>query len=205
MDQLTFFHAPNSRSAGTLALLEELGAEFELHLLNLKNGDQRKLDYLKINPMGKVPAILHNGALVTEQVAIFIYLADLFPKADLAPKLGDGLRGPYLRWMAFYGSCFEPAIVDRAMKRDPAPASSSPYGDFDTVFNTLNSQLAKGPFFLGEKFTALDVLWGGALSWITMFGLIPATPLIKDYIERVNKRPAMMRAKQKDAELAAAL
>src|SRR6201994_3989730 len=94
--KLVFFHSPNTRSAGARILLEELGAPYEMHVLNMKAGEQRQADYLKVNPMGKVPAILHGDALVTEQVAVFIYLADLFPEAGLAPGLGDPLRGPYL-------------------------------------------------------------------------------------------------------------
>jgi len=94
---ITFYHGPNTRSTGTLILLEELGVNYQLHVLNIKVGEQRKPEYLAINPMGKVPAILHGEALVTEQGAIFIYLADLYPQADFAPQIGDPLRGPYLR------------------------------------------------------------------------------------------------------------
>ena len=201
--QLTFFHAPNTRSTGALTLLKELGADYKLHVLNMKAGEQRKPEYLAINPMGKVPALLHGDALITEQVAVFIYLADLYPKADLAPKTGDPLRGPYLRWMVFYGSCFEPAIIDRSQKREPAPQGTSPYGDFDTMFKTLTDQLAKGPYLLGNKFTAVDVLWGTALRWITLYQLVPALPVIQAYIDRVNARPSAAWAAAKDAELAA--
>jgi glutathione S-transferase len=123
--QVTLFHCPNTRSTGALILLKELEAGYHLHVLNMKAGEQRGAAYLAINPMGKVPAVMHGSALVTEQVAVFLYLADLFPKNGLAPAIGDPLRGPYLRWMAFYGSCFEPALMDRAMKREPAPASTA--------------------------------------------------------------------------------
>src|ERR1700722_8482231 len=115
-ETLTLYHAPQARSSAALTLLEELGAPYELHVLNLKAGEQRQKGYLAVNPLGKVPAIRHRGALVTEQVAIFIYLADLFPEAGLAPAPGDALRGPYLRWMVYYAACYEPALVDRAMK-----------------------------------------------------------------------------------------
>ena len=202
--KLTLFHSPNTRSTGARILLEELGAKYELHALNMKAGEQRQSPYLAINPMGKVPAILHGDALVTEQVAVFLYLADLFPQAGLTPAIGDPLRGPYLRWMAFYGSCFEPAVVDKSMKRDAAAASTSPYGEFDTMFKTLTDQLAKGPYLLGEKFTAVDVLWGTALTWTTMFGLVPETPVTRAYMDRVNARPAVAHARKLDAELAAA-
>ena len=202
--QLTFYHAPNSRSSGVLALLEELGADYELRVLNLKAGEQRAPAYLAVNPMGKVPALRHGDALVTEQVAVYLYLADLYPNAGLAPRLEDPLRGPYLRWLAFYGSCFEPAVIDRSMKRDPAPAATSPYGDFETMLRTLTNQLELGPFLLGSRFTAADVLWGSALAWTTGFGLVPSSPAIERYLQAVHSRPAMVRARARDAELAAA-
>ena len=125
-DIITFFHSPNTRSSGVRILLEELGALYELRPINMKAGEQRKPAYLAVNPMGNVPAILHRGSLVTEQVAIFIYLADLFPQAKLAPALDDPRRGPYLRWLVYYGSCFEPAVVDRAMKREPGALAMVP-------------------------------------------------------------------------------
>lgn len=202
--KVTLYHSPNTRSSGALTLLEELGAPYELHVLNMKAGEQRGPDYLAINPMGKVPALQHGDALVTEQVAIFLYLADLFPEAGLAPPVGDPLRGPYLRWMVFYAACFEPAVIDRATQRDPAPMPMSPYGDYDTMLNTLTGQLAKGPYLLGEQFSAADVLWGGALTWTTMFKLVPELPVITKYIDRCSARPSVAQAKAKDAELAAA-
>jgi glutathione S-transferase len=201
--KITLFHSPNTRSTGALILLEELQVPYDLHVLNMQAGEQRQPAFLAINPMGKVPAILYGDALVTEQIAIYIFLADLFPQAGLAPDLNDPRRGPYLRWMAFYAACFEPAVVDRAMKRDPAPAAMSPYGDFETVMSTLTAQLDAGPYILGQSFSAADVLWGTALQWITLFGLVPETPAIKRYIERITTRPAALRIKEMDAILAA--
>ena len=124
--KITLYHSPNTRSSGALTLLEELGVPYELHVLNMKAGEQRGPRYLAVNPMGKVPALKHGDALITEQVAIFLYLADLFPEAKLAPPIGDPLRGPYLRWMIFYAACFEPAVIDGATHRDPAPQPMSP-------------------------------------------------------------------------------
>jgi glutathione S-transferase len=200
---IVLYHSPNSRSTGTLVLLEELGVPYELRAVNMRAGEQRQPEFLAINPMGKVPAVLDGDVLVTEQVAIYLYLADLFPQAGLAPSLNDRRRGPYLRWMAFYAACFEPAVVDKAMKREPGSLAMSPYGDYDTVMATLNAQLEAGPFMLGQTFSAADVLWGTALQWTTMFGLVAETPAVKAYIERVTTRPAAQRARQIDAELAA--
>ena len=202
---LRFFHSPRTRSTGVLTLLEELGADYELHVLNTKAGEQLRPEYLAINPMGKVPAVQHGDAVVTEQGAVYLYLADLFPAAGLAPAIGDPLRGPFLRWLFFYGSSFEPALVDRSMKREPAPPSTSPYRDWDTMLKTLIDGLTPGPYLLGERFSAADVLWGTALRWTTMFKLVPELPAITDYIARIAGRPAVVRAAKKDAELAAAL
>lgn len=197
---LTFYYAPHSRANVTLYLLEELAAPYTMHAMSLYAGDQRKPEYLAINPMGKVPAIEHGDALITEQVAIIIYLADLFAEKGLAPQLGDPLRGPYLRWLVFYAACLEPAGADRALKREPGKPSMMPYGDFDTTVKTVTDQLDRGRYMLGEKFTAADVLWGGGLAYMTMFGIIPKTPRIAEYVAEFEARPAVIRAKQIEAD-----
>jgi glutathione S-transferase len=201
--KLTLFHSPNTRSSCALNLLLELDVPYELHVLNFKTNEQREPAYLAINPMGKVPAIKHGDALVTEQVAIFLYLADLFPQNQLAPTINDPLRGPYLRWMIFYAACMEPACMDRAMKREPASLVSSPYGDFASMIGTVTTQLSRGPWMLGEKFTAADVLWGTALTYMTGFGIVESTPAIKTYTERWNSRPSVARLAAIDKDLLA--
>lgn len=198
---ITLYHAPQTRSHGVLTLLEELAADYALQVLDFGRNEQRGAAYRAINPMGKVPAIRHGDAVVTEQVAIFLYLADLYPEASLAPPIGDALRGPYLRWMAFYGACFEPACMDRALKREAANASSLPYGDFETTLNTVLEPLGKAEYLLGERLCAADFLWGTALGWLVRFGVVPALPVIQGYVERITTRPSAKRAQEIDAEL----
>jgi glutathione S-transferase len=202
-DPITLFHAPQSRSSGTPTLLEELGAPYELHVLNMKAGEQRQREYLAVNPLGKVPAIRHREALVTEQVAIFLYLSDLFPKTGLAPAIGDPRRGPYLRWMVYYAACYEPALVDRAMKREAAPLSMSPYGDFDTMLGTVVARLADAPYLLGNALSAADILWGLALRWGTMFKIVPENPVIMAYVARITGRPSFAKVAAMDVKWAA--
>jgi glutathione S-transferase len=202
-DRITLYYSPQTRATGTRVLLEELGAPYDLHVLNMKAGEQRGAAYLAINPLGKVPAISHGEALVTEQVAIYIYLADLFPKAGLTPALDDPLRGPYLRWIAYYGSSFEPALIDRFMKREPAPATQSPYADYDAMLGALQAQLSKGPYLLGGRMTAADILWGVAFNWTMRFGLVPGDGVFKAYADRITSRPAFQRITAADAEMAA--
>ena len=202
-NRITLYYSPQSRAMGTRVLLEELGAPYDLHVLNMKAGEQRQPAYLAINPLGKVPAIQHGGALVTEQVAICIYLSDLFPQAGLTPAPGDPLRGPYLRWIAYYGSSFEPALIDKFMKREPMTITQSPYADYDTMLGALEAQLSKGPYLLGERMTAADILWGVAFNWTMMFGIVPTKDVFVRYSERITSRPAYQRISAADDEMAA--
>ena len=128
---------------------------------------------------------------------------EIFVHNESAPALDDPQRGPYLRWLVYYGSCFEPAVVDRAMKREPGQLAMVPYGDYDTMLKTLTGQLAKGPYLLGEQISAADVLWGTALTWTVMFKLVPELPVITDYVKRMTGRPAFEKVKAADAKLAA--
>lgn len=196
---ITLYHASPSRSSGVLALLEALAADYEIAPISLKDGDNLKPAFLAINPMGKVPTVVHDGAVVTEQVAIYPYLAELYPEAGLAPAVGDARRGPFLRWLAFYGSCFEPAMIDKAMKRDPAPRGTSPYVDAETVLRVLEEQLARGDYLLGDTLSAADFLWGSALGWMSQFGLVQPGPATAAYIARMAAHPAVQRAQQIDA------
>ncbi len=202
-DRVTLYYNPQSRAVGTRILLEELGAPYDVRLIDFTDGKHLTTDFLAVNPMGKVPTIVHRGAVVTEQVAITIYLADAFPSAGLAPAIGDPLRGPYLRWIAFQGSCFEPAVVDRALKREAPPRAMSPYADADTAIKAILDQIARGPFILGERFSAADVLWGTSLRWITRFGLIEKTPSLAAYLDRVTTRPAFGRVQAINDEILA--
>ncbi len=197
--ELTFFHAAQSRSAGVRILLEELGVPYTCHKIDFKAEDQRKPDFLAVNPMGKVPAIRHGQSVVTEQVAIYTYLADYFSEAGLAPDLKDPDRGPYLRWMAFYGSCFEPAVIDNYLKRENGPQGMSPYGTFNAVIDTLDAQLSKGPYVLGERFSAADILWGTALGWMLSFKIVPERPSFRALADRIAARPAASKAQALDA------
>ena len=201
--KVTLYYAPRSRSTGTLTLLEEMGVPYDLKVLNLRAGDQRQPAFLSINPMGKVPTLVHQGQVVTEQVAIYIYLSDLFPDAKLSVPAGDPLRGSFLRWMTFYAACMEPACTDKSMKRETPPRSQSGYGDYDTVIGAVNAQLEKGPYFLGDRMTAADILWGTALSWLTLWDLVPKLPAIVSYAERITTRPIVARVRERDAALAA--
>ncbi|RBP85083.1 glutathione S-transferase family protein [Marinomonas rhizomae] len=198
---ITLYHAPQTRGTGVLVLLEELGVPYEMKVLNFKAGENQQPEFLAINPLGKFPTLVHNGTVVTEQVACYLYLADLFPEKGLAPALNDPKRGAYLRWMAYQGSSFEPALIDKAFNRSPVEATQLSYGSFDKMLKTLFDQIAKGPYLLGEQLYAVDILWGISLKWCRMFGLITTNPVVDAYIDRVISRPAFIKAEQQDQAL----
>ncbi|MGH1571463.1 glutathione S-transferase family protein [Methylobacterium sp. P31] len=202
LSDIEFYHAPNTRSTGVRVLLEELGVPYRLHALNMCAGEHLQDAYRAINPMAKVPAIRHGEALVTEQAAVYLYLADLFPEAGLAPAVTDPARAAYLRWMVFYGSCFEPAVIDRYLKREPGSRAMSAYADYDTVIARVIEALTPGPYLLGARFSAADVLWGGALGWTMGFGLVAPDPVLTAYVDRIRSRPASQEVAAADAQLA---
>ena len=201
--EVTLFHAPNTRSSGTLRLLEEMGVPYRLQVLDMAKGEHKRPDYLAINPMGKVPAIRVGETVVTEAAAIALFLGDLFPETGMCPPPGDPLRGALLRWLFFYGNCVEPAILQKAMNWEAPRASMAGYGTYDDTMAAVDGQLAAGPWVLGERFTVADGVWGPALSWLTQFGLVPRTPAIAAYVERFAARPAAARVVAIDTELAA--
>src|SRR5690554_1417600 len=133
---ITLYHAPQTRGTGVWVLLEELGISYDMKILNFKAGENQQPEFLAINPLGKFPTLVHNGTVVTEQVACYLYLADLFPEKGLAPALDDPKRGTYLRWMAYQGSSYEPALIDSAFNRSAIDPSQASYGSFDKMLKT---------------------------------------------------------------------
>ena len=145
-------------------MLEEIGEPYDIHLLSLNKGDNRAPEFLAVNPMGKVPALKHGDVVITEAAAICAYLADEFPRAKLNVPVGDPRRGVYLKWLFFGPSCIEPAMMDRAAPRKEEPRRAMlGYGDFDTVMDVVAKAVSKGPYLLGDQFTAADVVIGSGL------------------------------------------
>jgi glutathione S-transferase len=205
MAALTLYHAFPSRSSIVRWMLEEIGEPYDLELLRLGEGEQLKADYLAINPMGKVPALKHGDVVITEAAAICTYLADAFPQAKLNVPIGDPRRGVYLKWLFFGPGCIEPAITDKAYPRAEQPRRGTlGYGNYDLVMDVMAKGLGKGPYLMGEQFTAADVVIGSTLRWGMMFGLLPTRPEFMAYVGRLEQRPALQRATALDQQLAAA-
>ncbi len=197
--ELIFYHTPPSRSGIVRWMLEEIGRPYEVRLV--AKGATREPAYLAVNPMGKVPAIVHHGVVITEAAAICCYLADTFADAGLAIPIGDLRRGPYLKWLFFGPSCFEPAVIDQMCGRPPAPPAGLGWGDLDTVLDVMATALEPGPFLLGEPFTAADVVIGSGIRWAMMTGNLPERPQFTAYAERLAERPALKRAMELDRPL----
>jgi glutathione S-transferase len=205
MAKLTLYHAAPSRSSIVRWMLEEIGEPYDIHHLSLSKEDNRAPEYLAVNPMGKVPALRHGDVVITEAAAICTYLADEFPRAKLNIPIGDARRGPYLKWLFFGPSCIEPAMMDRAFPRkEEARRGAMGYGDFDTVMNVVAKAVAKGPYIMGDQFTAADVVIGSDLRFGMMFKMLPERSEFTAYTGRLGQRPALQRAQARDEELAAA-
>lgn len=198
---LTLYHSPQSRSTTVRWMLEELGEPYEMRLLNLRAGEQLQPAFLAINPMGKVPALVHDGAVITEAAAICCYLADAYPKANLAAPIGDPRRGPYLKWLFFGPSCLEPALISTSMDGPQPPRARAGWGDYETVIGVLQQAVADGPYLLGEQFTAADVVIGAGLRWGMLLKLVPELPEFVAYTGRLAERPALQRQIALDREL----
>jgi glutathione S-transferase len=200
---VTFYHNPMSRGRIVHWMLEEANAPYEMKVVSFAKGEHKSPEFLAVNPMGKIPAIVHRGTVVTEAAAICAYLADAFPAAGLAPKLDDSKRGDYFRWLFFSAGCAEAAIVDRMFER-PAPSRPAAlgYGNYDDAINTLEKALTPGPFILGEKFSAADVYTGSAIGWGLMMKALEPRPAFTQYLGRLSARPAFQRVTAQNDALA---
>lgn len=199
-EEIIFYHNPRSRAQMAHWMLEETGAPYRTVIVDFESGENRKPGFLAVNPMGKVPAIVHRGVTITETGAIIAYLADAFPAAGLAPAPGDAARGAYYRWLFFGAGCFEPSLLDQMTKRPAPDRRVAGYGSYDEVLNALRQALAKGPYLLGERFTAADLYIAAQLNWARMFGAegVKDDPVFEAYLARATDRAAYRRAGAED-------
>ena len=201
--EMIFYTNPQSRGQIARWALEEVGAEYRQEILEY--GDAMKSEeFLKLNPMGKVPTIVHKGKVVTECAAICAYLADAFPESGLAPNLDN--RAEYYRWLFFSAGPLEAAIVNRSLGVDVKEDQERMvgYGNYDLVLDTLSQQLLNSPYVAGDQFTAADIYVGSHVLWGLHFGSMEMRPGFEEYAARVSKRPGFMAAKKVDEQLIAA-
>lgn len=206
MSDLVFYTNPMSRGRIIRWMLEEVGQPYETKVLRWETGEAKAADYLAINPMGKVPAIVHDGVIVTECAAICAYLADAFPQAGLAPPAQSRLRGPYYRWLFFGAGPIEQAVGAKAVNLEPTieQRSSLGFGCMEDVLAALEGAVENRPYLVGDSFTAADLYLASHLSWGMNFGTIEKRPAFETYAERHLQRPAAQRADEIDNALIAA-
>ena len=195
---LTLYTHPMSRGRMARWMLEELGQPYETVVLDYAT-TMKAPAYLAINPMGKVPAVVHDGHVVTEVAAICTYLADAFPEAGLLPK--D--KAAFYRWMFFGAGPIEQAVTNTALGWVPKPDQErrTGYGTLDRVVSTLTTHLAARPFICGETFSAADVFVGAQIGWGLSFGTMPGNDTLTSYWQRIATRPALARANAADDAL----
>jgi glutathione S-transferase len=202
MADLKFYTNPMSRGQTIRWMLEEVGEPYETEILEY--GSSMKAEpYLSINPMGKVPAIVHNGRVVTEVAAICCYLADAFPQARLAPPLAE--RADYYRWIFFTSGPVEAAFSNKSAGWEPAPEKQAMfgYGSYDTAIKTLATALTGKTYIAADHFTAADLFVGAMVNFMLQFKLLDPTPVFTDYAARMTDRDAYRRAKDIDGKLIA--
>jgi glutathione S-transferase len=205
-DELVLYTNPMSRGRIARWMLEEVGHPYKTEVLNYAS-TMKAPAYLAINPMGKVPALRHGDAVVTETAAICAYLADAFPQAGLAPPSGSKMRAPYYRWLFFTAGPVEAALTNKALGFEVPPDRERMmgYGNIAQALDTLEAAVSRGEYLVGEGFTAADLYVGSHIGFGMMFGTLEKRPAFENYWQRVSSRPACLRAKELDDAQAAEL
>ena len=205
-DELVLYTNPMSRGRIARWMLEEVGQPYKVEVLDYTS-TMKAPAYLTINPMGKVPALRHGDAVVTETAAICAYLADAFPQAGLAPPPGHKLRAPYYRWLFFAAGPVEAAVTNKALGFvvPPDRERMMGYGNIAQTLSTLEAAVSRGDYLAGDSFTAADLYVGSHIGFGIMFGTLEKRPAFEQYWQRISSRPACRRAKELDDATAAEL
>jgi len=198
-DDLIFYTNPMSRGQIVRWMLEEVGASYETKVLDYAT-TLKSPEYLAVNPMGKVPAIKHNGQVVTECAAICAYLADAFPQAGLAPPASSPARAPYYRWLFFGAGPVEAATTNRSagFVATQAQERMMGYGTFEGTIDAMEGAVGAGDYLAGDRFSAADLYLGSQISFGLRFGSLEPRPAFEAYVARLTARPAYQRAQEID-------
>ena len=195
---ITLFHKPQTRSTRFIFLLEELDAPYQIRLVTTRTRDgSGAVDPQNPHPHGKVPAISDDGVVVFESPAIVLYLTDRFPRNQLGPLAGERERGPYLSWLSYYTGVLEPAFMSKFMNVD-VPRATAGWVPVEEAMPAVIQILSRGPYILGERFSAADVLYGTTFAMFAQSPLMPKSSVVDEYIKRVVGRPAFARAQTRD-------
>ena len=197
---ISIYWCPRTRAVRAVFMAEELGVEYELVPVDIRDQASKSgAAFRAASPMGKVPAIADGEVLLADSAAICLYLADRYPEAGLAPVFDDPARGRYLYWMVFVPGVMEPAMAEKMAGWETSKFSRG-WGDYDSMIETLEGGLDPGPWLLGERFSAADVMVGSTVNFLKLFGVLPESAVLEAYCQRCLARPAYQRALAIDAE-----
>ena len=204
-DALVLYTNPRSRGRIVRWMLEEIGCPYTTGIIDY--AAMKGADYLAINPMGKIPALRHGNAVVTETAAICAYLADAFPEAGLIPPVEDrAARAAYYRWLFFCAGPVEAANTNKVLGVE-VPEDKRRfvgYGTYDDTIRALLTAVENREFVAGDRFTAADVYVGSHIAFGLEFGSLQPHPAFERYAKAMRSRPAAVRAAQIDDALLAA-
>lgn len=194
-------HNPQSRAQRVLWLLEETGAPYEVAHVDLKAGHHKRPEFLALNPDGKLPTLIDRGpdgtasVVVTESAAILLHVADAYPQAGLAPAPGSPERGKYLTVVCYVAAALEPALADAVFPRaEAAPAGAIGWPPYEKAIDRVFGAIQPGPWVLGERFSAADVMLGSMIGWVNGWGKLPDPERFAPYLARIAERPAYQRS-----------
>jgi glutathione S-transferase len=184
---MKLYYNPQSRAVISKWMLDECGADYEIAPIDFQKLEHKSPEFLKINPAGKLPALVDGDAKIFEGAAICLYLADKFPDANLAPKIGAPERGRYLSLMVYSTSQLEPAMGDAMLGGQTSPQRG--WTDFETARNVVEGELGNGPYLFGDWFTAADIMIGSLFIWRRVLGGQADRPKLEAYVDRLLARP----------------
>lgn len=191
---IVLYYKPRTRAFRALWFLEELGRPYRIQLMDFGKGAHKQPEFLKLNPMGKLPTVVDQGTPIAETGAILLHLADKYASGQLAPRLDDPKRPDYLRWLFFAVGVMEPAFGEKFFKWEDIPPNRVAWGSFAEMERVVTEGVTAGPYLLGEQFTAADVLVGSNLHWGVLWKLFPEKGAVADYVARCAARPGLKRA-----------
>jgi glutathione S-transferase len=199
---IRLYWSPRTRATRAVWLMEESGLPYEIEPVNIHDPAAKAASpgFLAASPLGKVPAIQDGPVAMADSAAIGIYIGDRYPETRLAPAIDDPDRGRYLFWMTFSPGVIEPAMAERFYNIAPNPVAHG-WGTFDAMIETVARAVEPGPWLLGDRFTAADVMIGSALSYMGYVGMLPDDPVLRAYAGRCEARPARQRAREKERAL----
>lgn len=202
MSSMTFYTNPQSRGRVIRWMLEEIGQPYDVKIMTF-GADIKSPEFLEINPMGKVPALVHNGAVVTEVVAICTYLAEQFPEANLVPQSKSAERASYYRWLFIAAGPLEMALTVKANNWEITKdrAISVGCGQTEDILNVIEQTLTKQNYLCGDQFTTADLVMASYIGFHTMLKILEPKPIFMEYVERCKKREAAIRAEAIDNDL----